>query len=158
MRPQIYAYTYRRISDPWLAEDLTSLVLVKALQAEREGKGARSSMSGWLHRIAHNLIIDHYRERERRLTLDLEEVAAPAHTVDYVAVVEAARQREWLQTALTRMTEKQAQMLALQIEGYCFEEIATLMGSNLGAVKALRHRGLVRLQELAQETHIDARR
>ena len=55
---KIYTYIYRRTGDEVLAEDMTAQVFMKMLQAIREEKAWHSSFSGWLYRIAHNLVID----------------------------------------------------------------------------------------------------
>lgn len=60
---KIYTYIYRRTGDEVLAEDMTAQVFMKMLQAIREEKVWHSSFSGWLYRIAHNLVIDFYRQR-----------------------------------------------------------------------------------------------
>ncbi|MFM7583542.1 MAG: RNA polymerase sigma factor, partial [Caldilinea sp.] len=62
---KIFTYIYRRTGEESLAEDLTSQVFLKMLESICDQKAWRSSFSGWLYRIAHNLVIDHYRRRGR---------------------------------------------------------------------------------------------
>ena len=66
---KIYSYIYRRTGDQSLAEDLTAQVFLKMLESIRNRKAWHSSFSGWLYRIAHNLVIDHYRRRDRQSAL-----------------------------------------------------------------------------------------
>ena len=65
-RQRIFSYIYRRVGDADTANDLASATIAKAFEAQLAGKGHRSHFGGWLYRIAHNLIIDHYRLRDRR--------------------------------------------------------------------------------------------
>ena len=55
---KIYAYIYHRVGQAELAEDLTGQVFMRMLEAIRSGQAWRTSFSGWLYRIAHNLVID----------------------------------------------------------------------------------------------------
>ena len=72
---RIYAYIYRRVGQAEVAEDLTGQVFMRMLEAIRTGQGWRSSFSGWLYRIAHNLVIDYYRRRGRVTLVDIDEAA-----------------------------------------------------------------------------------
>jgi DNA-directed RNA polymerase specialized sigma24 family protein len=66
----------------WLAEELTADVFYKMLEAIRAGNGWKSSFTGWLYRIAHNRIIDYYRERARRESVSIEDVVYIPDTGD----------------------------------------------------------------------------
>ncbi|NIR03623.1 MAG: sigma-70 family RNA polymerase sigma factor, partial [Gemmatimonadales bacterium] len=59
--PRVYAYVYRRVSDAQLAEDLTGDVFLRVLQAVKSERYWQTSFQAWLYRIAHNLVVDHYR-------------------------------------------------------------------------------------------------
>ena len=54
---RIYGYL-SRTGDQILAEDLTAQVFLKMLESIRDQKAWHSSFSGWLYRIAHNLVVD----------------------------------------------------------------------------------------------------
>src|SRR5262245_42655169 len=70
---KIYSYIYRRTGDQTLAEDLAGQVFLKMLEAIRNRKAWHSSFSGWLYRIAHNLVIDHYRQRDHQIQVSLDD-------------------------------------------------------------------------------------
>ena len=67
--PRIYAYIYRRTSDAHLAEDLTGDAFVRVLQAIQSERFWHTSFQAWLYRIAHNLVVDHYRRQSRATEL-----------------------------------------------------------------------------------------
>ena len=48
----------------------------------RDRKAWHSSFSGWLYRIAHNLVIDHYRRRGRQSAIDIEEAPPMASDLE----------------------------------------------------------------------------
>jgi RNA polymerase sigma-70 factor (ECF subfamily) len=147
---KIYSYIYRRTSDQALSEDLTAQVFLKMLEAIHNERAWHSSFSGWLYRIAHNLVIDHYRSRDRQKQISLDE--AP-HMPDLgnspVRAAEITLDGEALRAAIRRLTEEQAQVISLRfLEGYSFGEIADMMDKTEGAVKALQHRAVATLRQL----------
>ena len=71
---RIYAYCARRTSPPE-AEDLTSLVFARALAAVHDYRGG--SVAAWLFRIAHNVVVNHYRDHHPALALDAAESPQP---------------------------------------------------------------------------------
>jgi RNA polymerase sigma-70 factor (ECF subfamily) len=140
-RGVIHGYIYRRPNDPVLAEDLTAAVFAKAIEAYTDGKGARTTMRGWILRIAHNLVIDTYR-RDRRKQMSVDEVPHlldPHH--DPVLSAEAALNTEALDAAMHCLPHDQALVLRLRyFDGQEFQEIADTMCRSKGAVKALQYR------------------
>jgi RNA polymerase sigma-70 factor (ECF subfamily) len=70
---KIYSYIYRRTGDQPVAEDLTGQVFLKMLEAIRNRRAWHSSFSGWLYRIAHNLVIDYYRQRNQQIQVSLDD-------------------------------------------------------------------------------------
>ena len=149
-RRLIYAYIYRRTNDPVLAEDLTADVFAKAIDACAVGKGVRTTMRGWLLRIAHNLVIDMYRRRDRWKQMSIDEVPhLNALHHDLVLAAEAALNAEALNAAMHCLTHDQALVLRLRyFDGYEFQEIADTMCRSKGAVKALQHRGQAALYRI----------
>jgi RNA polymerase sigma-70 factor (ECF subfamily) len=149
---KIYAYIYRRVGQAEVAEDLTGQVFMRMLEAVRTGQGWRSSFSGWLYRIAHNLVIDYYRRRGRVTLVDIDE-AAPVRAThgDPVRSTENLLNREQLRAALFELTEEQAQVISLRfLEERSIAEVAALMEKTEGAIKALQYRAVLALRRVMQ--------
>lgn len=146
--PKIYAYIYRRVSNAALAEDLTGELFFRVLRSIQNENAWRDSFRGWIYRIAHNLVVDHYRRRpaEPPLTLEEELVARgdnPAETVEDML------DQERLLVALRRLTPAQQQVLTLRFgEGFTARETAQIMEKTTGAVEALQHRAIASLQRI----------
>lgn len=147
---KIYSYIYRRTSDQSLAEDLAAQVFLKMLEAIQSERAWHSSFSGWLYRIAHNLVVDHYRAHDRQKQVSIDDIPyIPDHGQSPVRAAELAIDAEALRTAMRRLTDEQAQVLSLRfLEGYSFGEIADMMDKTEGAVKALQHRAVATLRQL----------
>ena len=60
---KMYAYIYRRMGNAAQAEDLTSELFLRVLKAVQNERAWRDSFVAWLYRIAHNLVVDHYRRQ-----------------------------------------------------------------------------------------------
>ncbi len=149
---KIYSYIYHRVGRADLAEDLTGQVFMRMLEAIRTGNAWRSSFSGWLYRIAHNLVIDHYRRKGRATIIDLED-AAPVHSQhgDPVQAAEAMMDKQRLQTALGALTEEQAQVITLRfLEEMSIAETAAIMGKTEGAIKAQQYRAVLALRRVME--------
>jgi len=146
--PKIYSYIYHRVGQAELAEDMTGQVFMRMLEAIRSGHIWRTSFSGWLYRIAHNLIIDYYRRRQRASFVDIEEVP-PLRAVreDPLRMVEQRLDSERLRAAIATLTEEQAQVITLRfLEEMSISEVAEIMDKSEGAIKALQYRAVLALR------------
>jgi len=149
---RIYSYIYRRTGNESLAEDLTAQVFLKMLEAIRNDKGWHSSFSGWLYRIAHNAVIDYYRQRDRQQQVSLEEtLTTTASDHNPVVMAEASLDAERLRMAIGRLTEEQAEVVTLRfLEGYNISEVAEMLDKTEGSIKALQYRAITTLRQLLQ--------
>jgi RNA polymerase sigma-70 factor (ECF subfamily) len=149
---KIYAYIYHRVGQADLAEDLTGQVFMRMLEAVRTERGWRTSFSGWLYRIAHNIVIDHYRRKQRATFVDIDDAApVQARTGDPVRSSENQFERDRLRTALAKLTDEQSQVISLRfLEDLSIAEVAVIMEKTEGAVKALQYRAVLALRRVMQ--------
>jgi RNA polymerase sigma-70 factor (ECF subfamily) len=145
---KIYTYIYHRTGDAALAEDLAGDVFVRMLEAIRSDRAWQTSLQGWLYRIAHNLVVDHFRRASNRdggVELDERWMASekPSHSF------EGLFSSNQLRIGMRFLTDEQQQVIALKFaEGLSNAEIAEIMGKTEGAIKALQHRGLSALRRI----------
>lgn len=148
---KIYAYIYRRTGEQALAEDLTGQAFLKMLEAIHNQKAWHSSFSGWLYRIAHNLVIDHYRQRDHQLQVSLEDEPTLPSPDNPEEAAEIKLDAERLRAAIGRLTEEQAEVISLRfLEGYSINEVAEMMSKTEGSIKALQYRAVSTLRQLLQ--------
>ena len=103
--------------------------------------------SAWLFRIAHNLLIDHFRVAKR---------TTPEEELEHPDMAEASAEdeamtvfgRESMLKLIGGLSCDQQQVLTLKF-GLDFSngEIATILGKSEGAVKALQHRAICTLEQ-----------
>jgi RNA polymerase sigma-70 factor, ECF subfamily len=148
---RIYAYIYHRTGDARVAEDLAADVFVRMLESVKAEKGWQSSLTGWLYRIAHNLIVDHYRRQSKRAGPSLDEHLA-ADVESTLSHIETLLNQQQLRAAIQLLTEEQQQVVVLKfVEDLSNAEVAEILGKTEGAIKALQHRALVALRRVLGE-------
>jgi len=145
---KIYRYIILRTGNKAEAEDMTQQVFVKAFESIPSFKWKGTPFSAWLFRIAHNLVVDHFRKEKKRPTVPFEESVMGS---DSNPQLEAERRLdiEQLISATKRLTEVQREVIGLRFAGgLSIAEVAKTMGKNEGAVKALQHSAIVALRKV----------
>lgn len=146
----LYRYIYRQVDGPETARDLTADLFRRFLQALQNGTGPEQQLSAWLYRVAHNIIIDHYRRQQHRDHVPLYEEVVSADD-DPVHLAEAHIATDQLYRALQQLTPDQQQIIALKFfAGLSNQEIAAIVAKPVGAVKALQHRAIAALRRQLQ--------
>ncbi len=149
---RIYSYIYHRVGNQAVAQDLTSQVFLRVLEAIQHDRTWDSSFSGWLYRIAHNLVIDYYRRRGRATQVSFEHLPTlSAHAEGPEDAAERALVAERLRLAINRLTDEQAQVVTLRfLEGMSITEVAAVAGKTEGAIKALQYRAVSSLRRILE--------
>ena len=151
---RVYRYLLVRTSRPQEAEELTSATFLRAFANLGRYRGRGSGFGAWLMTIAHNLLVNWYRDRGRRPpTAPLEEaLSIPSETPGPEARLLRQESIRQVREALGSLAPDRRRLVALKYaRGMSNAEIGRMMGRSEGAVKALHHRTLRQLQaELAR--------
>ena len=150
---RIYNYHYRHTGNPTEVEDLTSRTFYRALRSINSYREKGASFQAWLFRIAHNLVVNWYRDTSRHPSVTLDN-APPLHSPVQAPheYVEAQEERAYLLQMLADLPEDRKTLLILKfVEQMSNIEIATVMGKSEGAIKALYHRTLISLRDMIPE-------
>jgi RNA polymerase sigma-70 factor (ECF subfamily) len=151
---QVYQFTYRRVKDHTIAEDITARVFYRALEQLPHFEWRGIPFGGWLVRIAANLIHDHNGYAQRHISLG-DRAGEGADMVSADPRVEeqyAARQTAsvlWQVVSTLPVAEQQVLVYRFARE-MSVREIATAMGRTEGAVKQLLFRAVKRLRQRLQ--------
>ena len=142
----LYNYIYRRVGDVETARDLTADIFRRFLQAAANGTGPTENLRAWLYRVAHNIVIDHYRRQQHRQSYPLEEKWISGDE-DPGQAAEQRLLASQVRLALRHLTADQQQVISLKfLEGLSNDEVAEITEKSVGAVKALQHRALAALR------------
>ena len=142
----VYRYVRYRIGDENAAEDISSDVFVRLLEASQRGRGPQTNLKSWLLGTASHIVTDHMRRSYRRPTESLSENALDPLALPVDELERRERDRS-LQDAIKQLTPEQQHVLTLRFgESYSLEETAAILKKNVNAVKALQFRALASLQ------------
>jgi RNA polymerase sigma-70 factor, ECF subfamily len=131
---EIYRLCFRYVNNHEDASDLAQDSFVKAYKAIGRFRGD-SAFSTWLYRIAVNTCLN-FRATRRMAQEELKETLAdPAKPV--VQRMQERERSQLVRDAVTRLPEKQRATLILKIyHDLTHEEVAAILGSSVGTVKA----------------------
>jgi RNA polymerase sigma factor (sigma-70 family) len=148
----IYSFAYRLTRRPAVAEDLTQECFLAMLRAPHRYDPARGSMKAYLLSITRNLALKQYHEdmTEQQIADPEVLVAKDAQqSIEVSCAVSAA-------VAALPLFQREALVL-FEYEGVSLEEIAQIVGAEVGTVKSRLHRARERLRKVLAE-HREAAR
>ncbi|MDR3674094.1 MAG: RNA polymerase sigma factor [Acidobacteriota bacterium] len=149
---KIYNLCYRFTGRAEEAEDLTQEVFIKIFQTLQSFDAAQGSFSTWLHRVARNHLVDHYRRTKKdRVTGSIEDdletiVEKPSTETSPAGHVEARELKEHLQRGLDRLSPDLREAVVLRdLHDLDYVEISQVLGVPQGTVKSRINRGRLEL-------------
>ncbi len=149
---KIYSLCYRFTGRSEAAEDLTQEVFIKISQTLRTFDAAQGSFSTWLHRVARNHLVDHYRRTKKdkitdSIEDDLETIQEkPTPSTGPAGLVEARERKELLQRGLDQLSPDLREAVVLRdLQDLDYAEIAQVLGVPEGTVKSRINRGRLEL-------------
>ena len=149
---RIYRYVILRVRNQAEAEDITQQVFLKALENIGSYRWRGMPFASWLFRIAHNLVVDHWKKKSREKVAavapeEIDEMAASPN--DPAALAELSFDIRQLAAACEQLTDGQREIVSLRFAGgLSVAEAAKVMGKSEGAVKVLQHAALVKLRRI----------
>src|SRR4029077_10473451 len=142
----LYNFYTKMTQDRVLSEDLVQDVFLRILryrQTYRPGTPFRA----WMYQIARNARVDAIRKVKPEAPMRAEPAAPPSG--------DSAQQKQevmLLQRALMQLPEDKREILILsRFQELKYEEVARLMGCEVGAVKVRVHRALQQLREVFRQ-------
>jgi RNA polymerase sigma factor (sigma-70 family) len=143
---RIYATIYHMTGNHEDANDLAQESFIKAFSALQSFKGG-SSFYTWLYRIAVNKTINFLKQRKNKYHLSLNDLDINAENdPDLVALISdktphrevgLTELQKKLNEALLKLSEPHRMVVVLHdVQGQSHEEIADIMGCNIGTVRS----------------------
>ncbi|MEX0781872.1 MAG: sigma-70 family RNA polymerase sigma factor [Dehalococcoidia bacterium] len=146
----VFRYAQMLLRDEHRAEDVAAEVFLRAWRARESYRGTGSCKS-WLLSITHN--VAHSALRATREVADVSLLmdradGAAGPEAEFFSSVDAGR----VQDAIRLLTPEQQQVVFLRFfEGLPHDSVASQMGRNPNAVRAIQFRALGRLRKLLED-------
>jgi RNA polymerase sigma-70 factor (ECF subfamily) len=145
---RVFGVALRMLGSRAEAEEIAQEVFVRAHRALAEFRGD-ARLSTWLYAIASRLCLNRLAASDRRLRREGEEtlLRLPADT-DPAAGVERREVEAALHRAIEGLPEERRIVVVLRdLEGLSYEDIAQVLGLELGTVRSRLHRARLDLKE-----------
>ncbi len=136
---KIYDFIYYKTLNKDVAEDITSLVFLKAWDKIAQFKNG--SFAAWLYMIARNSVIDHYRQQ--KVNVNIEDCWDIADKNDFLGQVDQNLNIEIIREAMKCLKNQEREVLIMRFWlGLSFKEIAERLDKSEGAIKMTLGRSL----------------
>ncbi|NMC41561.1 MAG: sigma-70 family RNA polymerase sigma factor [Bacteroidales bacterium] len=159
---KVYAYIAMYIRDQALAEDIFQDTFLKVIQSVKTGKYSdNGKFLSWVMRIAHNLIIDHFRKQRQMNVLlnddyesDLFNTKSLADSNVEDSMVRVQIRRD-VRKLINSLPEDQKEVVILRhYTGLSFKEIADITGVSINTALGRMRYALINMRKLMQEKQI----
>lgn len=159
---RIFNYILRIIKNEDIANDIFQDTFVKAIQTIRQGRYMENGkFPAWISRIAHNLIIDYYRQEksENHQSADLDEIDVLnrkelcEETIEDVMVHNQIRND--VKYLIEELPELQREVLKMRYyQNLSFKEIAEATGVSINTALGRMRYAILNLRRIANEKDI----
>lgn len=159
---RIFSYILRIIKNEDIANDIFQETFVKAIQTIRLGRYTENGkFPAWISRIAHNLIIDYYRQEksENLQSADLTDVdilnrkELCEDTIEDIMI--SNQIRDDVKYLIEELPELQKEVLMMRYyQNLSFKEIAEITGVSINTALGRMRYAILNLRRIAREKNI----
>ena len=158
-RSKVYTYILITIKNQQLAEDLFQETFIKVIQSLRGGKYKdNGKFLSWVIRIAHNLIIDHFRKEKQMNTLSNDDSEVDLFNSKKLSdsnieelIIDSQIKSE-IRVLINELPDDQREVVLLRhYGGLSFKEIAEQTDVSINTALGRMRYALINLRKLIQE-------
>lgn len=159
----IHSYIYFSVRDRDVTEDIFQETFVKVITTIKQGRYTESGrFKAWIMRIAHNLIIDHFRQERSENTISNDEVAVDLFndmrlcdkTIEDVLVNDQVF--EDLKKMIRYLPANQREVLEMRYYGeLSFKEIAERTGVSINTALGRMRYAILNMRRMVAENRIE---
>ena len=164
-KERIYTFVISKVRNQELAEDIFQDVFFKVIKSLQKGKyNEEGKFLPWVMRIAHNLVIDHFRKAKRMPTVgklkldddfDIFDIISNGEQTSEYTMMEG-EQHEQLKKMVQELPEEQRQVLVMRhYEELSFKEIAEKTGVSINTALGRMRYALINLRKIMEEHRVD---
>jgi RNA polymerase sigma-70 factor (ECF subfamily) len=161
-KQRIYSFIYSKIKDRNIADDVFQDTFIKVIQTLKKGKyNEEGRFVSWVMRIAHNLIIDHFRRQQRMPmydTYDHEQdvfyrLSEPSKNIEDMII--DSQIKSDITALMLELPENQYEVLKMRLfQDMSFKEIAERTNVSINTSLGRMRYGLINLRKLIDERNL----
>ena len=162
---ELYTFIYYKLMDEELANDIFQDTFVKVIVTLKDGRyNDEGKFILWVKRIAHNLIIDHYRLKSKNQKISettyvgeefsiFDLIREPSENIeDHIITSQIF---EDLRQMVTLLPENQQEVLKLRFfDGLSFKEIAEQTNTSINTTLGRVRYALINMRKIMEENQI----
>ena len=158
-KQRIYSFIYSKIKDRDIADDVFQDTFIKVIQTLKKGAyNEEGRFVSWVMRIAHNLIIDHFRRQQRMPmydTYDHEQdvfyrLSEPSKNIEDMII--DSQIKSDINVLMLELPENQYEVLKMRLfQDMSFKEIAKRTNVSINTSLGRMRYGLINLRKLIDE-------
>jgi len=161
-RPKTYRFIYAKVQDAEVASDIVQDTFLKVIKTlDKGGYRDEGKFVSWVMRIAHNLVIDHFR-RLKKMPMQYEksDYSFFSFLTDSSKTKEETMIQEHIESNLHHIINclpaDQLEVVSLRIfKELSFKEISEQTGVSINTALGRMRYALINLRKMASENHID---
>ena len=158
---KIYGFIYSKISDRDLSDDIFQDTFIKVIKTLKSNSyNEEGKFLPWVMRIAHNLIIDHFRRNKKMpMYRETEEFSIFSIMTDHSLSAENQMISEQVEKDLKRLIEElpndQKEVLVMRIyQDLSFKEISELTGVSINTALGRMRYAIMNLRKVIDKHQI----
>jgi len=158
---KIYGFIYSKISDRDISDDIFQDTFIKVIKTLKSNSyNEEGKFLPWVMRIAHNLIIDHFRKNKKMpMYRETEEFSIFSVMTDNSMTIENRMISEQVESDLKRLIEElpddQKEVLVMRIyQDLSFKEISELTGVSINTALGRMRYALMNLRKVIDKHKI----
>jgi RNA polymerase sigma-70 factor (ECF subfamily) len=158
----VYSYIYFTVRNRELAEDIFQETFIKAIVTIKQGRYTEAGkFRAWISRIAHNLIIDHFRQKKNENTVSNDE--APVDLLNNPSLCDGTIEDEIVRLQITSdirklisfLPDSQREVLEMRYyQDLSFKEIAEQTGVSINTALGRMRYAILNIRRMAEEYDI----
>lgn len=158
---RIFSFIFSKVKDRDLTNDLFQETFIKVINTIRKDNyNEEGKFLPWILRIAHNLVIDHFRKTNKiKFQRDQEEYSIFSKVEDTTMNIEnqliADQIEDDLHALIVRLPEDQQEIIRLRLyDDLSFKEIAELSGISINTALGRMRYAVINLRKMMHQKQI----
>ena len=158
----IFNYIYFIVKNRELAEDIFQEVFVKAIITIQQGRYTETGkFRAWITRIAHNLIIDHFRQKKSENSVSNDNIAGDLlnnallceNTIEDILVQNQILSD--VQSLVRKLPDSQREVVEMRYyQDLSFKEISDITGVSINTALGRMRYAILNMRKMAEENQI----